>query len=86
MSDQPSIPPTHGVSEYIEDGARIAAILLVWGIIAGFFAFGVTAIGVPGGMFQAIGPQVGALFALTGVLNAVLFVLYRAIDYWKQYG
>lgn len=85
MSDQPSIPPTHAVSDYVEDGAYIAAILLVWGVIAAFFAFGVSTIGGPGSVFRTVGPQLGALFALAGSLNALAFVLYRAIDYWHQY-
>jgi hypothetical protein len=83
MSDEP-LPPAHSVSDYVADGARIAAILLVWGIIAAFFTYGVTEIGLPGGYFETLGPQIGALVALTGLLNALLYLLYRSIDYWHQ--
>ena len=85
MSIPPSIPSTHSISEYIADGARIAVILLVWSVIAAFFTYGVSEIGGPGSLFEMLGPQIGALVALTGLLNAVLFVLYRSIDYWHQY-
>jgi hypothetical protein len=81
----PSIPSTHPISEYIADGARIAAILLVWGVIAALFTYGVSEIGGPGSLFKTLGPQIGALVALAGLLNAVLFLLYRSIDYWNRY-
>ena len=81
----PSIPSTHAISEYIADGARIAAILLVWGVIAAFFTYGVSEIGGPGSLFKTLGPQIGALVALAGLLNAVLFLAYRSIDYWNRY-
>jgi len=78
-------PPTPlSVSTYVEDGARIAAILLVWGAIAAVFAYGIGNVGGPGSLFTAIGPQLGALFALTGLLNAVLYLLYRTVDYWQR--
>ncbi|MFT4946529.1 MAG: hypothetical protein ACI8TL_000765 [Natronomonas sp.] len=75
----------HSVSAYVADGARIGAILLVWSVIAAFFTYGVSEIGGTGSLFAVVGPQIGALVALTGVLNALLFVLYRSIDYWHQY-
>jgi hypothetical protein len=85
MAQLPSIPAPHSVPDYVADGARIAAILLVWGIIAAFFTYGVSEIGGTGSLFETIGPQIGAALALTGVLNAVLYLLYRAIDYWHQH-
>lgn len=85
MSTPPSIPSTHSIAEYIADGARIAAILLIWSVIAAFFTYGVSEIGGTGSLFETLGPQIGALVALTGLLNAVLFLLYRTIDYWHQY-
>ncbi|OLZ42588.1 hypothetical protein A6E15_00340 [Natrinema saccharevitans] len=63
------------VSTDVEDGARIAAIHLVWGAIAAVFAHGIGNVGGPGSLFTAIGPQLDALFALTGLLNAVLYLL-----------
>lgn len=80
MSTTPSIPSAKPVSSYVEDGVRIAAILLVWGAIAAFFTFGVTEIGLP---FESLWLGLGRLFALTGICNVVLYVLYRAIDYWN---
>lgn len=85
MSDSPSIPATQPVSEYITDGAYLTAILLIWGVIAAFFTYGVSEIGGTGGLFETFGPQIGAIIALGGILNALLYVLYRAIDYWQQY-
>lgn len=80
MSDSPPIPPAQSVSTYVEEGARIAAILLVWAIISLFFAFGLTEIGVFGSVFWVL----GGVFALTGLLNAVLYLLYRTVDYWHS--
>lgn len=81
MSSKPSIPQAQSVPSYIEDGARIAAILAVWGIIAAFFTHGVTDLGLP---FEALWVQLGQLFGLVGLLNAFLFVLYRVVDYWHE--
>jgi len=81
VSSKPSIPDAQSVSTYIGDGARIAAILLVWSVIAAFFRYGVSEVGLP---FESLWLQLGSLFALTGVLNAILYLLYRAIDYWHE--
>lgn len=81
MSELPSIPEPKSVPEYVADGARIAAILLIWGVIAAFFTYGVSELGLP---FERLWPQLGSLFALTGVLNAVLYLLYRTVDYWQN--
>jgi hypothetical protein len=85
VSTVPAIPTAHSIPTYIEDGARIAAILLVWGVMAAFFTFGVSDIGGTGGLFERYAPQVGTVLALTGILNAVLYVVYRAIDYWHHH-
>ncbi|WP_250137754.1 hypothetical protein [Halorientalis salina] len=77
-----ALPPAHDIRTYVEDGARIAGILGVWGIIAAFCAFGIGNVGRPGSLFHAIGPALGSLFAAVGVLNALLFLIYRGIDYW----
>lgn len=81
MSDRPSIPQARAVSTYIEDGARIAAILIIWGTISAFFTYGVGDLGLP---FERIWLQLGQVFAVTGVLNAVLYLLYRTTDYWHE--
>lgn len=84
MSPLPSIPTAHPIPDYLADGARIAAILFIWGVLAAFFVFGVGAIGRRGNVFGMIGQQIGAILLLTGLLNALLYLLYRAIDYWHQ--
>ena len=76
-----SIPEPQSVTDYVADGARIAAILLIWSVIAGFFVYGVTELGLP---FERVWPQLGGLFALTGFLNALLYILYRTVDYWHE--
>ena len=81
MSTNGTLPTTKSIPTYIEDGARIAAILLVWGILAAFCIHGITELGLP---FEAVWFQLGQLFGLTGLLNAVLFVLYRTVDYWND--
>lgn len=77
----PSIPEPQPITAYVEDGARIAAILFVWGIIAAFFTHGVTEFGLA---FEGAWPQLGGLFALTGFLNALLYLFYRTVDYWHE--
>ena len=69
------------VTDYVADGARIAAILVIWGAISAFFTYGITELGLP---FERIWFRLGDLFALTGVLNALLYVLYRTVTYWKE--
>ncbi len=82
---QPPLPDANGIRNYIEDGARIAAILLVWGVIAAFFTYGIGDLGHPSGILASIGRHIGAVLAAVGVLNAILYVLYRSIDYWHQF-
>lgn len=84
MSRTEDLPPTKSIPSYIEDGARIAAILLVWSVIAAFFAFGLSELGGTGGLFETYSPQVGGVIALAGLLNAILYIVYRGIDYWHQ--
>lgn len=81
MASKPSVPPAQSISSYIADGARIAAILLVWGVIAAFFTSGVTEIGLP---FETVWVRLGQLFAVTGLFNATLYLLYRVVDYWHE--
>jgi len=78
VSETPPIPSPRSVAEYVEDGAYVAAILLVWGAIAAFFAFGLTEIGIFAGLFW----HLGGAFALAGLLNAILYLCYRTVDYW----
>ncbi len=85
MAELPSIPEPGPVSSYISDGVRIVAILLVWGVIAAFFTYVVSDIGSTGGLLESLGPQIGEVIALAGLLNTLLYILYRAIDYWHQF-
>lgn len=73
-------PDPASVSTYVEDGARIAAILVVWGILAAFFTYGVADVGLP---FSSLIADLGTLFAITGILNAVLYVCYRTVDHYR---
>ena|SRR6056297_1187162 len=75
------LPPAHDVTTYVEDGARIAAILGVWGVVAAFAAGFVGNLGSTGGLLSRLGPALGGLFLLVGLLNAVLYLVYRGIDY-----
>ncbi|SFS65800.1 hypothetical protein [Halostagnicola kamekurae] len=85
MSESPAISGKHPVWRYVVDGISIAAILLTWVVIGIAFEYGVSSIGGTGGLFETSGPQLGAVVALTGLLNALLFSLYRAISYWHNY-
>lgn len=78
MSRAPSPPEPAPLTAYVEDGARIAAILAVWGVISAFFTYGLSEVGLP---FGSIVLDLGTLFAVTGVLNAVLYVCYRTVDH-----
>lgn len=69
------------ITEYVEEGARIATIVLIWAVIGAVFTFGVGNVGGPGSLFGPIGTALGSLFMLVGVLNAVLYIVYRGIDY-----
>ncbi|MEF8872866.1 MAG: hypothetical protein V5A41_14670 [Haloarculaceae archaeon] len=83
MPSQQSPPTPLPVTAYIEDGARIGAILVIWGTISAFFTYGVSEIGGTGSLFETIGPGIGGIVAITGLLNAILYICYRAIDYWR---
>lgn len=79
----PDLPPAHGLATYVADGARIAGILVIWGVFAlvGTAVFG--NLGSTGGLLGRLAAGVGGLFLLAGLLNALLFVVYRGIDYWR---
>lgn len=84
MATEQRMPEPRRITAYVEDGARIVAILLVWGIIAAFFTFGLGNVGGPGGIVPTAMSQAGGLFMLAGVLNAVLYLAYRTVDYWHH--
>ena len=79
----PDVPPAHGLATYVADGARIAGILAVWGVFALVGTALLGNLGSTGGLFGRLATSVGGLFLLVGLLNALLFVVYRGIDYWR---
>ena len=82
MSPRREPPTALPIPTYIEEGARIAAILLVWSIIGAFFTFVVSEVGGVGSLFGTVGPGLGGVFGVAGLLNAILYVCYRTVDYW----
>lgn len=76
-------PVPRPVTTYLGEGLRIAAILLAWADLAAVFTLGVSQIGTTGSLFASVGPRLGLLFVVTGVLNAVMYVIIRSIDYWQ---
>ncbi|MFB6134605.1 MAG: hypothetical protein ABEJ55_06420 [Halanaeroarchaeum sp.] len=86
MDDLPTIPSAQSIPTYVEDGARIAAILLVWGVIAAFFTYGIGNVGLRGqSIVGGSGRYLGMIFAFAGALNALLYVVCRGVDYWHAY-
>jgi hypothetical protein len=83
MSPQRDPSSPLALTAYIDEGARIAAILLVWSLVGAFFTFVVSEVGGVGSLFETIGPGLGGVFAVVGLLNAILYVCYRSIDYWQ---
>lgn len=79
----PAAGSTTAITDYIEEGAHIAAILFVWGIIAVAVTWlfdDVVSVSGPG----AFGAGLGGVFWLTGVLNAVPFVAFRTVDHYRR--
>lgn len=81
MATVPTLPTPNDIQTYLDDGARIAVILLIWGVLGTFVQFGLTELGI----FERTLWQLGDLLLLAGALNAILFVLYRVVDYHNQY-
>lgn len=76
-----SVSDPQSVTAYVKDGANIAAILLTWGAFAAVFRYGIGDLSLP---FGRIWVQMANLFVVTGLLNAVLYLLYRTVDYWHD--
>lgn len=81
QSSPTAIPPAHDVRTYVADGVRITAILGIWGVVAAFSTFALGNVGSTGGLLHELGPQLGGLFLVVGLLNALLYLVYRGIDY-----
>jgi hypothetical protein len=76
-----TVPEPQSVANYVADGVRIAAILLIWGVIAAFFRYGVTELT---SSFEQVFTQLGELLIIVGFLNSILYILYRTVDYWHE--
>lgn len=76
MVEPPSVPTVEELTWYLEDGTRIAGILLVWGLFA-------LVVGELIAMMSfTIGAQVRTLLLVAGTLNGLLYAGYRVVDYW----
>lgn len=66
----------------LEEGGRIIAILLFWGLLAALARYGVGNIGFarPGQLFFEIGRNLAILFVITGIASVLLFVIARGIQ------
>jgi hypothetical protein len=83
MSTHDEVPEGLSITTYIEEGATIAAILFVWGILAAVAALGIGNLGGPGSMLGPIGIWLAYILGLVGLLNAVLYVIWRGVDYHR---
>jgi len=83
VSPSTELPDALPVRTYLEEGARIAAILLVWGVLAAFATFVIGNFGYRSSIIAIVGQWLGTVLGLVGVLNALLYVVFRAIDYWR---
>jgi hypothetical protein len=79
----PSPPEPQPLTDYVADGARIAAILIIWAAFGAFFRYGVTEFTTT---FERVFTQLGGIFVIIGVLNALLYISYRTVDYWRDGG
>lgn len=68
--------------EILEEGGRIIAILLFWGLFAALARYGIGNIGFarPGQLFFEIGRNLAILFVITGIASVLLFVIARGIQ------
>lgn len=74
-------PELQSLSDYVTDGARIAPILLIWGVITVFFIYGVTEFT---SSFERAFAQLGRMMWVVGIFNSFLYVFYRTVDYWDK--
>lgn len=85
MSPAPVDPPPQPLATYVAEGARIAAIVLAWNAIGvGFvlaFALPASVVGVD--LLALSFSAVLGVSTLVGLLNAVAYVGFRWIDYWR---
>ncbi|MFB6310397.1 MAG: hypothetical protein ABEH64_04350 [Salinirussus sp.] len=68
--------------DYLREGLRIAAIMLVWSLAGTVVTLAIGSFGRPGALGPAAGAWLGTALVAAGFLNAVLYVVFRSIDYW----
>ncbi|WP_436348698.1 hypothetical protein [Natronorubrum sp. FCH18a] len=75
-------PTPINLQEILREGARIAAILLFWGFLAGIGRFGIGNIGYarPGSLFFELGNAIAFLFIATGLASVLIYVIARGIQ------
>lgn len=77
-----STPEAVTSRDIIEEGGRIIAILLFWGLLAALARYGVGNIGIarPGQVFYELGRNLAILFVTTGMASVLLFGIARGIQ------
>ena len=83
MATTRSTSEMHSLVDYLAEGLRIAAILLVWSLAGTLVGLALGNVGYSGGATAAAGAWIGTALVVAGVLNAVLYVVFRGIDYWN---
>ncbi|MFP4590680.1 MAG: hypothetical protein ACLFM8_04350 [Halobacteriales archaeon] len=68
------------ITNSLADGLRLLGIQLALGGLVAIATYGIAEF--EGLQLPAYGPRLGAVLAWTGVLNALLSVVYRSTDYW----
>ncbi|MDZ7701471.1 MAG: hypothetical protein U5J98_05045 [Halobacteriales archaeon] len=68
--------------DVLEEGGRIIAILVFWGLLAALARYGVGNIGLarPGHLFFELGRNLAIIFVVTGLASVLLFVIARGIQ------
>lgn len=75
-------PPRIALRDVIAEGAKIAGILLVWGVLAALGRYGIGNIGLarPGNFFFEVGNALAALFVVAGLASVLIYVIARGIQ------
>lgn len=77
-----STPKAVTIRQILEEGIRIIAIILFWGLLAAIARYGIGNVGFsrPGSLFFEIGQHLALLFVSTGMASVLLFVVARGIQ------
>lgn len=82
MASNRSTSDMLSLADYLSEGLRIAAILLIWSLVGTVVSLALSNFGYPGGIGGAAGAWIGTALVVAGVINALLYVVFRSIDYW----